>query len=424
MVNSNTLNRNLATVIVFVALAIIYMLGINTNPAFGDATGFTLSAIRGYDFATNATSHLLYNIAITTIVKIVGAKNALWALPGFSVLCGLFALFIMLKLLAKLQINWMPSLLAVATMGLGFTFWRCTQITEVYTFNLCFLMVYLHLMVDGMLLSKRTIIMGSLVLALSILVHIQNILWIPAWLLWLWQNYKENGSAHSVIGLVIFTALVSILFIIPLSLQTNTLNSIFFDGGHQDTVLNINPKEVAKGFALAVGFLILNFAFFLIPTIKGVFKLQWPKLFKYAMALMFLLPFGFAARFAVTDNYVFFLPAYLVVILIMTKGIQTQLENWPIKRVKFIFVLPIIFPLAYFTLTKIAESTVQGQKIEQAKWYKGGVSFFTWPPMKNHAGTLNLPHLVEDGKVEMLLNSEIEPNYKMAKELNAILNNH
>ena len=148
-----------------VALAVVYVLGLGVEPAYGDATSFTLSAAKGFDWATNATSHFLYGLVLRCIAILVGTSNVLWALPMFSAVCAVLTLVAVNRLLKNLGVVEGTRTLCLLLFGLSFTFWRNAETTEVYTFNTLLCAVYLYQVVSWSHSRKgQHFLLGSLVL--------------------------------------------------------------------------------------------------------------------------------------------------------------------------------------------------------------------------------------------------------------------
>lgn len=400
----------------------IYLIGLGTEPPYGDGTSFTLSALQGIDMDTNATSHFLYGFALRWLAVLVGESSAVfWLFPLFSAGMAVLSIVVLNKIMKILEASITARTIAMMVFGLSFTFWRNAETVEVYSFNTLFCMCFAYQMVKWSKEPKsRFFLLGSAILGVALLIHIQNILWVPAWLFWSWKIFQKK-PVHYILGFALLVGIASFLVVPPLLLDTNSLASIFFDHSFKDEVLSFDPKTLARGFALAAVLLLLNFALFLIPVVKGAFSRSLKPFVRIELALMFLATFGFAARYDVPDSYVFFIPAYAIATIYLAVGLEKVIAWAGERRIKWLYISPVMLPVLYLSITVLAGITAKGQKLEEEKGYKGGVAFFTWPTMRGNPGTLRLPDLVDNGTVSIDQNSEIPRNLEMAIELKEII---
>lgn len=404
------------------ALFVIYLVGLGTEPPYGDGTSFTLSALKEVDMDTNATSHFLYGFTLRWLAVLVGESSAVfWLFPLFSAVMAVLSVGVLNRIMRMLDVGVAARAIALLAFGLSFTFWRNAETVEVYTYNTLFCVGFILQLVKWSTNPKgKYFVVASALLGIALLIHIQNILWIPAWFFWSWKVFQKKPSQY-VAGFALLVGIASFLVIPPLLLDTNSIASIFFDHSFKDEVLSFDPKTLVRGFALAIVLLLLNFALFLIPIVKGALSRSITPFVRIEFALMFLATFGFAARYDVPDSYVFFIPAYVILTLYLAVGLERMLERQQASRLKWFYISPAMLPLLYLALTVTVGLTPQGKKLEKEKGYKGGVAFFTWPTMRGNPGTLRLPDLIDKGTVSINQNSEILRNLEMATELKEII---
>jgi len=98
-----------------------------------------------------------------------------------------------------------------------------------------------------------------------------------------------------------------------------------------------------------------------------------------------VLIYGFATFYAVSDNYIFFLPFNIVFALAIGYGL-TSGKHLYFKKLSWICVLT---PVLYYLAFSISISFVpQAKKFDDFKSYKGGLTYYMLPWMNNNKGIL------------------------------------
>ena len=398
---------NSPVIYVIAILSMVYAFTISFEPAFGDGISFTLSAISHWDFASNATNHMMYiNLLRFLFLAIPAHPYVLF--PLFSTISALIVIAIMYLNLRLLDFDKWKSALAVLLLGLSFTFWRHALVTEVYTFNLIFTSVFIWLYLKfNATKSIKYIYIMAVIWAISTWVHIQNILLLPA----LFYCFYKQGLKHFFILSTISSLLFLCLFI-PSILGFNTISSVFFDNEFKDEVLGFSLFDTLKGLAKGIGFTVFNFGIASILIIYGLTRKKFLSQHITFWSLIFFPVFGFAARYNVSDNYVFFLQSYLVLII----AFAYALKSLNVK-IYMIFLIVLMQPLFYFLSTKMAVKSNWGATIQNQKAYKGGLRFFLWPGMRQNPSPFDVLKAIEEQKLDLHLNPEIEPNIIKAKKL-------
>jgi len=223
-------------------------------------------------------------------------------------------------------------------------------------------------------------------LGILFLIHIQNILILPAYIIYLWLQYKENSTIRPILFPTISAILLfSILLFIPIIYNTNTISSIFFDNGFRDEVLNLEISLIAKGFFKSILFVIYNFTIFNIFIVIGVFKIyKKNRNIFYYLSLLLVTFWVFAMRYNVSDNYVFFLPAYLVLAIFLSQGLgslrKTDLKIKFLKNKYIILIIALSFnPLSYYVTFSITKKIDRLADFNNRFLYKGGLKYYIWP---------------------------------------------
>lgn len=370
-------DRRWAPLVVMTACALLYFLNRSPYVGFNDGLSFLLSASTDWDLATNATSHFLYNNLQHLLLSVLPFLPHVLVLTSFSILCALATLWLMYKTARLFTQRQSAALLPVVALGVSFTFWQQSEIIEVYAFNGLIFMGYLHLalrdIVDG---RRRYALAVSVLLGLGLLTHIQHILSIPFFLVWVWGR-NPLSLTQRILAMVPWMALGSLLFILPAFTGQNTWQSVFFESKFQDELLGLDVKALLKGVALGLGMLAYNFLLLWIPIGQAWWRIwREQKRMFWWLTLMALPYLGFAMKYAVNDNHVFYLCFHFVLLLPLARWAEVRSGKWLNWLLPAAFVLPI---LVYGATTLMAPMVPALRGYHESKAYKGGVTHLLWP---------------------------------------------
>lgn len=367
--------------LVFGVLAGIYLLNRSPFVGFNDGLSFLYSAETGFDGATNATSHLLYNNLQHLLLKVVYFLPPVLVLTLFSIACSLCTLYIVYRT-ARLLTPRRPGLaiFPVIVIGLAFTFWQQSEIIEVYAFNNLVFMGYLHLAVKDLLQNRRNnYLIVSILVGTGLITHIQHILSLPFLMAYiLWRN--RLTVKQKLLGMLPWMSLMSLLFILPLFTHSNDLRSVFFESQFQNDVLGIDAMALLKGLAIGIAMFGYCFHVWLWPMAVGWMRL-WQQQKTLALWLLLLLgPFlAFAVKYSVNDNHVFYLIPYLILVLPSGLALEKLLANGK-RSWNGLPVAALLLPvLIYGCATLLAPQLAPLREYDAAKAYKGGVVHLLWP---------------------------------------------
>lgn len=380
------MTKKITSILIFIAFLIIYYFGSFSKIPFGDGVGFILTTEKAEMVSTaTATTHFLYtNVSI--LIKNLFEINAILANRLLIIIsAATTVLVIYLTTMELVKKNWIAITTAIV-FGFSFTFWKNAEIVEVYTFNTIIIAIFYYFLIKSFFQKKGFyIIICGILLGISFSSHIQNILLIPAFLLFSFYLFNINKKA------VLISLALMFLFLISLSilnyLQGLPLNSPYSSpqGTWVQNSFKKNIIEYLLDIVKALAYLLYNFNIFIIVGILGIIKLYKtePKLF-YIFFVASTFIFGFSTFYAVTDNYVFFLPFNLLFALAIGYG----LNNEKILFYKKVSWICILIPLLYYSGYKIIGMTQDGKKFNHAKAYKGGLSYYLLPWMNNNVGIL------------------------------------
>lgn len=390
------MSKKTITVLIFFVFLILYYAGSFSKISFGDCIGFVVDVEKQQflpDFMP--LTHFLYLNTAIFMTKYLG-MDSVFVMRMMSVIPAAVTVSFLFVLIKEfVEENWI-AVMSTFVFGFSFTFWRSAETVEVYTFNALWIILLLIYSVKSLKNnSPNYIIPVGLLLGLSFWVHIQNIMLIPAYLILLYLLKSDRKKA--VISIISFLAVVSVMFIVN-HLQGIEWKYTFaskkgpwvqntFDQGFMDLI-----KDVVK----ATAFLIYNFNVFILFSVTGVIYLyknfQRESLFLITASIFTL---GFATFYAVSDNYVFFIPFYLVFALLIALGIKKMSEKYALRQLR---IAPIFIPLFYIICLNFVSVTPQGLEFHKKKLYKGGLSYYMLPWLHNNIGCLEFT--LDNGQTE------------------------
>lgn len=379
------------------SLVILFVAGIffftrNPHVNFGDSLGFLVFASEGFDAGTNATSHFLYNNLNHLALLAFPAGDPIAVLTGLSFLFAFLTLVQLYRGALLLTMEPPAAALSVLSLGLGFTFWRQAVIIEVYTFN-CFWVstLLLHIVKAWKTPDRDQAPFVSLILALALLTHIQNLLLLPVYCLFLYARPRQRPIGTWV-GLAILLAISSLLILLPLTLHTHSIRSVFFEDQYQQAVLGLDLASLPGGILRSIGYLLYNYHLFLPFVVQGVW-LAWQRDRQLLLLLVAAgLPFWlFAMRYNVSDNYVFFLTPYLCLSLLAALSFTHWTQRLPVKvRQLLPFLTLAVAPLIYVIALQLALLVPQLSDWDQHQAEKGGLRYYLWPGQAQSVDPLSL----------------------------------
>ncbi|PZU83121.1 MAG: hypothetical protein DI529_13225 [Chryseobacterium sp.] len=382
--------------LIFLIFFIIYYAGSFSKISFGDCIGFVLD-VEKREFITSATplSHFLYMNTAIFLAKYfsmdsVTVMRFMSVVPG-SLTVGLLYLFIK----EFIKEDW----IAVASsliFGFGFSFWRSSETVEVYVFNALFVVLFLLLSVKSLKTnSLLNIVLSGFFLGLSFWVHIQNIMLIPAYILLLF--YLRKNTKHIILSFTSFIILFAMMFYV------NYLNNIELkytfltkQGPWVKDTFSQGFMDLVKDLIKAAAYLIYNFNIFVLFFVSGIIYLY--KNYKTEFLFIFvaaLFTCGFATFYAVSDNYVYFIPFYVIFVVFIGAGIKSLSSKYALKKLKFV---PLFIPLFYIVCFYIVSLTPQGNQFHQKKLYKDGLRYYMLPWLNGNTGCIEFT--LDHGKAE------------------------
>ncbi|MBB4807572.1 hypothetical protein HNP38_002878 [Chryseobacterium defluvii] len=371
-------------IFIFFIFLFIYYTGSFARIPFADCVGFVLLVEKGEWMTTaTATTHFLYtNTAI--LIKNLTGMNAIEA-SRFLVIASAAATVSVIYLTVRsiTKTDWI-AITTAFIFGLSFSFWRNAEIVEVYTYHSLWISLFFYCMIKTFTENKKVyIILTGLFLGISLWIHIQNILLIPAFLLFLFYFRTEKKFAYS--SLLIFLMLFCSLSVLNV-LQGLPANSPFTSdqGNWVENSLKKTTLQYFQDFIKSFVYLVYNFNVFTFFGIVGAFLL-----YRSDQRMFFVFfagavcVYGFSTFYAVSDNYVFFLPFNIIFALSIGYGLSSAKYSFLKKWSWICLFIPLY---GYYLPYKAALFTEKGKNFHRFKEYKGGMKYYMLPWMNNNVG--------------------------------------
>lgn len=382
------MQKHTDAILIFFIFILIYLLGSFTKIPFGDCMAFILDTEKeAYIKPVSPTTHFLYiNTAI--FIKKATSLDAILVNRLLIIISAAFVVFMVYNTVQLITRKSWISIVASFVFGFSFTFWKNAEIIEVYTYNMVWVALFLYFLIKTFLRENNkthNIIFTGLFLSVSLWTHIENIFFIPSFLIFLYYFKKDKSSVVTAIFLLVLSFSLMLL----LNSLENLPPQTIFTSPQGNWVSNSFKKSTSEYFIDLLKsfiYLLYNFNLFVIFGVIGAFKLfkRNKKLF-YVIAISATLFYGFSTFYAVSDNYVFFLPFNYIFAI----GIGIGVQNFGVQKyIKKLSPICLLIPLLYFFSFNLLITIPQIAEFQQSKSYKGGLSYYVLPWMNNNVGIL------------------------------------
>jgi hypothetical protein len=310
-----------------------------------------------------ALSHPLYHI-IGIAVKAIPLGEFPFRINMISAVCGAVTVANIFLLVWLWGRNIFAAFLSAISIGLSWTFWQHSVITECYTlytavFSLELVCLYLYF-AKG---QNKWLYWTAFLNGLSISNHLWGILPLAIYgLLATWLIYKKRMKPIgllSVLFLWIAGASIYLSLIIKALVAGGdfiaVMQSALFGSSWSEDVLN--TTMTGKVFAENLLFIFYNFAtpnlLLVIGGMYFIYKYCKLRVFSAVFAAITVLFFVFAFRYTVPDRYAFFLPFYCMVSILVGLGGKILFEKFTNKTVLVLLGIFALMPIAVYIITPV-----------------------------------------------------------------------
>ncbi|MGO4707613.1 glycosyltransferase family 39 protein [Chryseobacterium sp. 2TAF14] len=416
------MNKKFIPFLLFFLFLGVYYLSSFSKVSFGDGIGFLLDVEK--ELFTNQVTPLSHFLYLNTAIFFTKFCNidSVMTMRLMSVVPAAISISLLYILIKKFIIeNWIAITCSIV-LGMSFTFWRSASTIEVYTFNAIWVIFFLLFSIKSLKSpSLKNLLLTGVFLGISMWVHIQNIMLIPAYCVLLYQlkHFKRSIFISVSLFTLIFCAMFLVNYLAEIPVKYTFITGT---GTWIEDTFRQGPSELLKDLLKSFLFLVYNFNIFLIfiPLgIREIFK-NHRNVFPF-IAISFSFTFGFATFYAVSDNYVFFIPSYFMIIMMIGFGIKSLSMKYNLKSLQFITIL---IPLFYIGSYKIASLLPATRSFQEEKAYKGGLSYYMLPWLHNNLGCLEFTiekrtttDNVEKLREQSLEFIEIRENYQDREEI-------
>ncbi|MFA5251921.1 MAG: DUF2723 domain-containing protein [Phycisphaerae bacterium] len=370
--NNFFLSRNLTInyLVVLLAAAVLYLASCAPGPLWQDS-GMYQYRIWHNDIEGKlglALSHPLYHI-IGIGVKYIPFGEFAYRVNLISAVAAAFTianLFLFLRLwLGKNA----PALLAAITLALSWTIWQSASIAEVYTLYLALFLAEMIMLLQYVK-TKRVGFLYLLAMfnGLAIANHMWGIIPFTCYvvfvvILLIQKQIRLKNIAVCICLWVIGAAPYEYLIIkniIKTGDFTATLSSAFFGKSWSGVVLNthLSARLAAENLMfMAYNFPTPNIIFFF-AGLYGLKKASPSRSFRNILLALLILFFVFAFRYTVPDRYVFFMPFYCLISVLIGVGFNSLVTQPNRKTLcRIVFILALLPIPAYIIAPVVAEKT-------------------------------------------------------------------
>ena len=370
---SNLTSKNLAVsyFLVLLAAAVLYIATCAPGPLWQDS-GMYQYRIWHNDIEGElglALSHPLYHI-IGIGVKYIPLGEFAYRVNLISAIAAAFTianLFLVLRLwLGKNT----PALLAAITLALSWTIWQSASIAEVYTLYSALWFAELIMLLQYVK-TKRVGFLYLLALfnGLAIADHMWGIIPFTCYVVFvavlLVQKQIRLRNLAVLVSLWVIGAVPYEYLIIKNIVQTGdftaTLASAFFGKRWSGNVLNTHLS--ARLAVENLIFLVYNFPspniIFFFAGLYGLNKVSPSRSFRNILLVLLILFFVFAFRYTVPDRYVFFIPFYCLVSVLIGIGFNSLVTQPNRKILCRIALILALLPILTYIIAPVAMEKTQ-----------------------------------------------------------------
>ncbi|MFC1485960.1 hypothetical protein ACFL55_02925, partial [Candidatus Latescibacterota bacterium] len=212
----------------------------------------------------------------------------------------------------------------------------------------------------------------------------QTVLLLPLYIFYLIRAW---GDKRRQVMLSASAVAASVLLLsVPASLLADyTVSSVFLGFGFHEEVFDISISSILTGIVVSIAYALYSFHVHVFAIGYGFIRSRnnAPRIF--TLVLVGIIPVWlFAMRYPVSDQYVFFINAYLFLSIISAYGYDalTELVTGRWGRAVLLALALAASPITYETTLRIANHIPRLEGFRQQKAYKGGLEYYLWPGLR------------------------------------------
>ena len=344
-----------------------------------------------------ALAHPLY-IMIGIAVKHIPLGDMAYRVNLISVCCGAVAvanLFLLLRLWLGKNL---PAIIGAVTLAVSWNFWQHAVIAEICTLYTAQILAELIMLLLYIRTKRvRYLYLLGLFNGLAIANHMWGVFGLACYTVFLvvLLTRRQIGLRHFgiivllwVIGALPYEYLIIKNIILSGDVQA-TLVSAVFGNMWQGQVLNtsISMKIVLENII----FILLNFPtpnlVFFFVGLRALYKTAPSRSFANIILALLILYFVFAFRYTVADRYVFFLPFYCFVAVLIGLGADVILSRYDRKALVFVVLVFALLPIPTYCVTpSVARKMYKPLGQRRQRPYRDEYNYFLQPWKTGYRG--------------------------------------
>lgn len=353
---------------VFAAGLLLYVATCAPGLLWGDSAMFEYR-VWSFDLTGElglALSHPLY-ILLARVVALLPIGDVAYRVNLFSAVCAAATLPFAFHLIRDVTHSGKAAICGTALLAVSHTFWMHAVIAEVYALYSLSLLIELTLILKFVRSENPRWLMAALfVNGLTTSNHVLGLLHLPGYFL-LWLHATRTRSirpkhipallAAYLLGLGPYIALI----IHQITAGTGVgaaLHSALFGNTFAGKVLDTHFSLTRQAGRTAAYFL-MNFptpiAILAIPGMIHVLRDRRLRWFGVFLLSLFAVNFVFAFRYTVPDQYVFFMPCYVIAALLTGIGIRnlvSRSKGWAIACIALALLPAAVYEVAPIVMPK------------------------------------------------------------------------
>lgn len=382
-INERDCTRKIAinTVLVIVLVLVFYVFTLAPTVLWGDDAELqrlailneTGSGIRNYGL-WRAIAHEFTRIPYGDIAWRVNLACAVFAALTVGVL---FVIFMLLR--CSLMVAWAGCI----AFSISHTFWLHAVRAEVYSLFILILALTIALLVAWHHQPKHIVLLslGIVMTGFALLAHMLIVTFVPAIVYLIVRTKKRNALCTYIV--VMMSTMIGL---VPYWITRQSVDPQVAISNSLYNLLHIKTRDIV----LWLGFLGYQFLLLTPMSILGLMHF-WKR--NRTLFLFFGLAFTgnvlWTWSFQVPDQYVFYLPSYLVFVLWVGKGVEVFTHGVTIKAHLFSIVLMMVtlLPLPFYRLTPVILNQLKLPLLPvRTLPYRDNNLFFFYPPKTGYYG--------------------------------------
>lgn len=385
-----------------IGVFLFYLTTLAPTVLWGDDAFFQWSATVGY-LQPDGGGHWLHFFLARLFIHFPLGDAAFRVNLLSAVAAALTVLFIFASGRA-LQLSNSAAAAGALSLTVAHTFWTHAVRAEVYTVFTMLLALIIWLLITWRQERPFVLYAAAFLLGPTLLSHQMLLLLLPAFTLFLWlrrdwlqlKNWLLTGAAFAI-GLILAIWLIQTQVgreSVPASLLTYFTQS---GANFSQAIFDFSMPHLLADLGFWLAMLALQFVGpALLLALLGLRDWRKRSAVLLPLLIFYAITVLFAISYRVNDRFVFFLPGYLVIALLVSLGWQALWEKRPKLAQIALPSLALIPFITYALLPGLLTAT--GIPLPNIRTLPGRepVSFFLWPAKNGYTGAANYGHLVLD----------------------------